>query len=461
MTLYATIYYSPCVEHFIWPIFNRLICCVLCTFTEQIITWQRCRTLRSHATMKVANRKMSFWLILLLQGSVGANAFLAAEGTHFASFVRKASSSNCNPSSLSLSSSLRKALDNQGSMVVPYHWPTLEQQSRNDPCNVHPRTATRQSTQLLSTPQDSPCSTSSSRDNSKNESHDSSHSEPSIGGHGSRPFLAIVTEPTACDSPDQLEKTIQAIKSATRQGLVDLVSIRIHKPEAVDTALDQRVHELTRRLMILSNSSQGSNSAHSDNLFQVVVSSDWSQVAIDCQAHGIHVKESHRSHIPELRAQMMRAQGQRPGEDGQTKQGSILIGTSAHSVESAVEAWEKYQPDYFFVGTCYVTKTHPEKSAKDLEGPALPGQVSRALAELSRKSDIPAVVAGEMTGEENQKKVTTRSPPPVLAIGGIGPSNCVEPVLLGADGGATIRAVLCSENPSAIVQEMKEAMMIL
>jgi thiamine monophosphate synthase len=91
-------------------------------------------------------------------------------------------------------------------------------------------------------------------------------------------------------------------------------------------------------------------------LFQVVVSSDWVSAAVEAKAHGVHVKEMHRHLMQDIRRKLG---------------GEPLIGTSAHSVESAVSAFEIHRPDYIFVGTCYATQSHPGKIV--LEGPELPG----------------------------------------------------------------------------------------
>jgi thiamine-phosphate diphosphorylase len=156
--------------------------------------------------------------------------------------------------------------------------------------------------------------------------------------------------------------------------------------------------------------------------FQVVLSSDWVDAAVEAKAHGVHVKESHRHRIPDIRSKFR-------GEP-------CLIGTSAHSVDSATSAFEVHRPDYIFVGTCYTTQSHPEKSALELEGPELPGQVCRALEKLAGKKR-----------------------PKVLAIGGIDASNCHIPVVkFGADGVATIRAVLAAEYPADSVRSIKANM---
>ena len=238
------------------------------------------------------------------------------------------------------------------------------------------------------------------------------------------PFLAVITEPDACDSDPSMERTFHALSQAVSTGHVDLISLRQAVP-----AKAEKQKEVAHRLLQLAQRLMGLSLKFG---FRVVISSDWIDEvympttrthATCCCVHGIHVKESHRAQIPALRQ----------------CDANILIGTSAHSVESAVNAWQTYQPDYFFVGTCYPTQTHPEKTAQDLEGPALPGQVVQALQNFAN-----------VTNPRNQR-------PPVLAIGGIHPGNCHEPVVqFGADGVAAIRAVLQSPDPAQTVQNMKQ-----
>jgi len=224
--------------------------------------------------------------------------------------------------------------------------------------------------------------------------------------HGS-PYLTVITEPDACDSEERMSTSFQAISSAVSTGKVALVSVRVVQPqhEKSPELFEKRVVELTRQLVALS----------SEYPFRVVVTSDYVDAAIQSSAHGIHVKERHRSRITEIREQFAPR--------------IPLIGTSAHSVSSALEATSLYRPDYIFVGTCYATASHPEKV--ELEGPALPGTVCRAL-------------------EEDRK-----DRPVVLAIGGIDEDNCAEPVVEhGADGVAAIRSVLQSPDPALTVDTM-------
>lgn len=226
------------------------------------------------------------------------------------------------------------------------------------------------------------------------------------------PHIGLVTERSTCNDEGKMRDTVAAIKSAARGNQLDLVSVRVSRPEDIELGIFQdRVVRLSKELVSLSRT----------HGFIVVVSSEWAEAAAISGAHGVHVKESHRPRIPEIREMFA---------------STPVIGTSAHSVESALEAWDLYHPDYYFVGTCYETLSHPEKLPEDLEGPALPGQVVLALGRR----------------EESANR------PPVLAIGGIDDTNCHEPVNYGADGIATIRAVLCCADPGEMVARLVSAM---
>lgn len=227
--------------------------------------------------------------------------------------------------------------------------------------------------------------------------------------HQKSPYLAVITEPDACDSEDRMNATIKAISSAVSTGKVALVSVRIVQPKHVAKAeeFEHRVVDLTTRLVALTE----------EHSFRIVVTSDWVPAAVRALAHGIHVKERDRSRIPDIRNQFAPR--------------IPLIGTSSHSVASALETSSLYQPDYLFIGTCYATASHPEKVK--VEGPALPGTVRRALSGPIR--------------------------PVVLAIGGIDEHNCHAPVVVhGADGVAVIRSVLQSSDPGRISELMHRNM---
>jgi thiamine-phosphate diphosphorylase len=241
-----------------------------------------------------------------------------------------------------------------------------------------------------------------------------------------KPFLAVITEVDACDTDKRLQETLGALFPAIQRNQVDLISVRVHGPDKsndatsinINNARQERVLKLTQQLVAWAD--------NADYQFRVVLSSDWRHVAAQAKVHGVHVKESHRQWIPDIR---------------QDLGPSFLIGTSAHSIESACAAYDDYQVDYLFIGTCFVTESHPEKDPTRLEGPELPGQVCRALKDLFESS--------------NSKK----HPPPVLAIGGIDASNCHIPIQFGADGVATIRAVLQAQSPLEVVQDIKSAML--
>ncbi|KAI2491218.1 Thiamine monophosphate synthase [Fragilaria crotonensis] len=228
------------------------------------------------------------------------------------------------------------------------------------------------------------------------------------------PFLAIITEPNTCDSQEHMNDAFKAIEAAVSTELVSLVSIRIVRSEtsASQEEMESRVKELTKRVLELQRT----------NSFHLVVSSDWVATIDSSLGVGVHVKESHRAMITSIRKRF--GQG-------------VLIGTSAHSIESAVDAVTEYAPDYLFVGTCYETQSHPEKGAAQLEGPSLPGQVAHAI------------------------RMKFGIAPIVLAIGGIDETNCSEPVsTFGADGVAVIRAVLQASNPTDAVRQIHRTMQV-
>mmetsp|Transcript_13139 Transcript_13139/g.18596 ORF Transcript_13139/g.18596 Transcript_13139/m.18596 type:complete len:325 (-) Transcript_13139:265-1239(-) len=222
------------------------------------------------------------------------------------------------------------------------------------------------------------------------------------------PFLALITEPDACDTDERIDATVQAIHAAVSTNLISLVSIRVVRPPHISHEnFEDRVIKIVRLLMELTN----------EYNFFVVVTSDWVDAAIAAPAHGVHVKESHRSLIPEIR---------------QRFPNPPLIGTSAHSISSAVEAWSMCSPNYFFVGTCYATQSHPDKV--DLEGPTLPGKVRQAFVD---------------------EKESEQELPIILAIGGVNSTNCHEPVCIyGADGVAVIRSVLQASDPAKAVLDI-------
>lgn len=227
------------------------------------------------------------------------------------------------------------------------------------------------------------------------------------------PYLAVITEPNSCDNMERMQTALDAIANAVSTQQVYLVSVRINEAPGVSHEdMKARVKELTTKIMDLK----------SNNTFHLVVSSDWVEtIEASWEVVGVHVKENNRSLIPAIRDRLGNG---------------VLIGTSAHSTESALDAAFNYVPDYLFVGTCYKTASHPEKEAVDLEGPTLPGEVARAI----RAAEI-------------------GTSPIVLAIGGIDETNCHDPVLrFGADGVAVIRAVLQAPNPADAVVRIRASL---
>ena len=227
--------------------------------------------------------------------------------------------------------------------------------------------------------------------------------------------LALITETDSCDNDLRLEESFTSIEKAVSTGGVDLISIRVTSDN------NDNIIKLAKKCMSLKTTHPNLKVVINDNI----------EAAYKANVDGIHVKEKDVSKIPEIRQLF---------NDRNT-----LIGTSAHSINSALSTWRLYHPDYFFVGTCYLTQSHPEKTDVDqLEGPQLPGLIRKAIHEEFR------------TG---QSKENSHAPPIVFAIGGINQHNCWEPVSkFGADGVATIRAVLQASDPANVTMIMKKNM---
>jgi len=262
-----------------------------------------------------------------------------------------------------------------------------------------------------------------------------------------------------------MEETYVAIKHALgeqNENDVDLISIRVicqeeteseTKKETKRMEFQERLIELTKRIMTLKEKDKDRNiRTQRPNLEYkscMVVVNDHFEAAIAANADGVHVKEKDTDNIPFIKEQFTKITGRH--------QKDIVIGTSAHTIESALTNWKLYQPHYFFVGTCYLTQSHPEKNARDLEGPTLPGIIKRAII----KEEINAN-AEEGSHEESKSSLDERRrrrrQPIIFAIGGIGAENCNEPVELGADGVAVIRSVMQAEDPGGMVSQMIVAM---
>eukprot|EP01082_Thalassiosira_pseudonana_P006883 g14956.t1 g14956 contig21:238224-239177(-) len=253
------------------------------------------------------------------------------------------------------------------------------------------------------------------------------------------PYIALLTEPDACDSDKRVEKSIQAITLATIDGGVDLVVVRVADVDCAETSTEATN---TNRWTLLQSLAELKQTRQQENRnFLLIINNDVDlaiqalskNIAID----GVHVKERNALLIPTIRQQL---------RDATTPSHTdhIIIGTSCHSVESASKSYQLSPrgPDYLFVGTCYLTQSHPEKSSADqLEGPRLPGEVKRTLHRLQRdtNSDVP--------------------PPIIFALGGIDEHKCEDPVVkYGADGVGVIRSVMQAEDPQRVVQSMKNAM---
>jgi len=311
------------------------------------------------------------------------------------------------------------------------------------------------------------------------------------------PMLAIITETDACDTEEKMKHTYATVKKAASTDKVDLVSVRLSSPPRYDQNGDEkysyhqimeRACRLTKMLVELSLEhrqkqklrSQDDEHKENDNTgtsqqrqsscsFMVVCSSNLVSVAVSARANGVHVKEHHLDQLPDIIRRF---------------EYPIVIGTSTHSVESALRSYfcnnsdESVQkddehefptrtkvartpPHYYFVGTCYVTASHPEKTSQSqLEGPELPGIVKRALLEnFKTKQQSTILTVKDSRQDLSPIAALQLRLPPIMAIGGIDETNCHEPVELGADGVAVIRAILQADHPIERVEEMQSNMM--
>ena len=129
------------------------------------------------------------------------------------------------------------------------------------------------------------------------------------------------------------------------------------------------------------------------------------EIAIACQADGIHVGQS------DMKAFDVRS---RVGEN-------MMIGVSAQTVEQAVEA-EKAGADYLGVGAVFSTTTKLDA-----------GEVSHeTLKEICRNVQIP-----------------------VVAIGGINKQNMLDLSGTGVDGVALVSAIFAAEDIGKECQELR------
>lgn len=267
---------------------------------------------------------------------------------------------------------------------------------------------------------------------------------------GKTPYIALLTEPDACSSLNKVENTIQAIDNATIDGNINIVVVRVNNNDTQGSEASVLKWALLKRLADMKKTRQFLLVVNDD--VDIVLKALSENIPVD----GVHVKE-YKSHlIPSIRSKLEHVYicSFNTASDNQNIN-NIIIGTSCHSIESGRKSYELSPrgPDYLFVGTCYLTQSHPEKDSTDqLEGPSLPGKVKEDLHHLYNN-------VHDNDGDNDGTQTTLHRPPIIFAIGGIDQHNCHEPVLsYGADGVATIRTVMQAFNPSEVVQCMKSAM---
>eukprot|EP00985_Skeletonema_marinoi_P010159 scaffold4791_cov76-Skeletonema_marinoi.AAC.2 len=272
---------------------------------------------------------------------------------------------------------------------------------------------------------------------------------------GDPPFLAVLTEPDACVSVERIDETVNAIERATIDGGVTLVVVRINND---GDGTSENKWNLLKRLSELKQQ----RLAEGNRDFLLVVNNDVELVlraiSNNIDVDGVHVKEYNAHLIPDIRQKLQdELENTIASNSNETKQQQdIIIGTSCHSKQSALDSYNLTPrgPDYLFVGTCYLTQSHPEKTSLDqLEGPTLPGSIREILYQSFNNNDDRSG-----NGDSDLSRVC-RKPPVIFAIGGIDEQNCYEPVKYGADGVATIRTVMQADDPRGAVQLMNTAML--
>lgn len=274
------------------------------------------------------------------------------------------------------------------------------------------------------------------------------------------PLLGVITEPDAVTTRRNLEKTYQTLCEVMEAEKVDLISIRCSKEnknermcETTDgSTFEDRLVELANRLIEYRHSLQIQQQSQNqrEKKLPYIVINDNIDAALKSSVDGIHVKERDFQSDETIQA-IKSSIISHYKETGKR----LFLGTSAHSIESAIHAYSLLSKNnaknsidsdddvielkYFFVGTCYLTKSHPEKKkTEDLEGPKLPGLVRKALLSENGGNHIKA--------------------PRIFAIGGINENNCWEPVEYGACGVAVIRSIMNADNSIQVSDQMHKRM---
>ena len=291
-------------------------------------------------------------------------------------------------------------------------------------------------------------------------------------------YICIITETNSCDSMENIQRTLHTLNCALgtyNDYSIDLISIRVIPPvsdadsgsnDTQSQFQSQSQSQFQQRLIHLATQIMTNKEKHQShplyNDYKVVINDVANlQAAIQANVDGIHVKEKDVCQIPDMRSTWALSRGQQRQSQQQQSQSQLekdmIVGTSAHSIESALSNHQLYKPDYMFVGTCYLTQSHPEKNAIDLEGPALPGLVKEAIVQM----DIDSIDDGSIDDDDDDDDDGGHGGPvsPIIfAIGGIERENCHEPVGYGSDGVAVIRSVMQASNPALAVKHIKEGM---
>ncbi len=199
-----------------------------------------------------------------------------------------------------------------------------------------------------------------------------------------RRVLAIVTDVERAGGEASL---LRIVDEAVRGG-VNFVEVRAHGLN------DTELTALARKLVATVSSRA------------IVVVNGPTSVALEAGASGVHLPESARLNLSPL-------------------QGSLLVGRSVHSLESARKAAAE-GVDYIILGTVFPSASHP---------------------------------GGVTVGTELVTEVTSAVDIPVIGIGGITAHNAADVVAAGAAGVAVIGAIIGADNPYAAANDLAQAVL--
>lgn len=207
------------------------------------------------------------------------------------------------------------------------------------------------------------------------------------------PFVFLITDRTVVGGLDKLKRHVAAAIEGGVHG------IQIREKDLAFHDLEQITKQLRK---ITAN--QAVLTLNVSTLEQL-------EMGLECAVDGVHLGESSLP-IQEVQTRL--------GKSG------LLIGSSVHSLESAIEAIHA-GADFLQVGTLFPSESHP----------GLRNPNPSIMEDLRRKTDIP-----------------------LIGVGGITTRNASTVINDGADGIAVIREILNAENPKIAAKTLCEVVKV-